>query len=100
MTMNDPYGFDGVSDAEMRRQKAKARELRKTRWWQQKSASSICWYCRQKVAPQDITMDHIVPLAQGGRSTRDNLVPACKSCNSKKKNMMPIEWQEYLDEHK
>ncbi len=95
--MNDPYDFDGVSDDEIRRQKAKARELRKTRWWQQKSASSICWYCRRKVAPKDITMDHIVPLAQGGRSNRDNLVPACKSCNSKKKNMMPIEWQEYLD---
>ena len=98
--MNDPNDFDGVSDGEIRRQKAKARELRKTRWWQQKSASSICWYCRLKVAPKDITMDHIVPLAQGGRSSRDNLVPACKSCNSKKKNMMPIAWQEFLDEQK
>ncbi len=42
-------------------------------------------------------MDHLVPLTRGGRSTRDNLVPACKSCNNQKKNMLPLEWEEYLD---
>ncbi|MEE4240320.1 MAG: HNH endonuclease signature motif containing protein [Desulfopila sp.] len=98
--MTDLYDFDGVSESEIRRQKAKARELRKTRWWQQKSGSSICWYCRKKVPPQDITMDHVVPLAQGGKSSKDNLVPACKNCNTKKKNMMPIQWQEFLDDNK
>ncbi len=42
-------------------------------------------------------MDHIVPLARGGRSTKDNLVPCCKDCNTKKNSMMPLEWQEYLE---
>ena len=42
-------------------------------------------------------MDHLVPLTRGGRSTRDNLVPCCKVCNNQKKNMLPLEWEEYLE---
>jgi len=30
-------------------------------------------------------MDHLVPLARGGKSIKANLVPACKECNTKKK---------------
>jgi 5-methylcytosine-specific restriction endonuclease McrA len=40
-----------------------------------------CAYCRA-VGP--LTMDHVVPLAKGGRHAADNLVPACPSCNSGK----------------
>ncbi len=95
--MNDSYGFDGIDEAEIRKERAKARELRKTRWWQQKKASGVCYYCSAKVAIRDITMDHLVPLSRGGKSTKDNLVPSCKECNSKKKSMLPLEWQEYLE---
>jgi 5-methylcytosine-specific restriction protein A len=41
-------------------------------------------------------MDHVVPLTRGGKSTKGNLVPACKDCNNKKKYFLPIEWEEYL----
>lgn len=95
--MIDLFGFDGVDDDEIRRQKAKARELRKTRWWQQKTALGKCHYCGKVVTHRNITMDHLVPLARGGKSTKDNLVPSCKNCNNKKKNMMPLEWLEYLE---
>lgn len=98
--MTIEYDFDGVSDDEVRRQKAKARELRKTRWWQQKTGSGKCYYCQKTVAPKLLTMDHILPIARGGKSTKDNLVPSCKDCNSKKKSMMPIEWQEYLEKRR
>lgn len=94
------YDFDGVDEAEIRRQKAKARELRKSRWWQRKTSAGICHYCGAKVAHADITMDHLLPLTRGGKSTKDNLVPCCKSCNSRKKSMMPLEWQEYLEKIK
>ena len=90
-------GFDGVDEKTLRRERAKARDLRKTRWWQQKIAQKICYYCHQKVARTELTMDHIVPLVRGGRSTKDNLVTACKSCNTKKRTMLPMEWQEYMD---
>ena len=41
-------------------------------------------------------MDHIVPLIRGGTSTRGNVAPACKECNTKKKHFLPLEWDEYL----
>jgi len=41
-------------------------------------------------------MDHVVPVVRGGKSSRGNLVPACKECNSRKKYLLPVEWDEYL----
>ena len=93
----DIFDFDGVDDASVRRERAKARELRKTRWWQQKTSAGKCYYCGKKVVFKNITMDHLVPIARGGRSTKDNLVPACKDCNTKKKSMLPLEWQEFVE---
>lgn len=94
--MDDFFGFDGMDDAAIRTERAIARDLRKTRWWQQKTASGKCHYCQKKFPFKQITMDHLVPLGRGGRSSKDNLVPACKDCNNKKKNMMPLEWEDYL----
>ena len=92
--------FDAPADAEIRAERDKARALRKTRWWQQKTAPGRCYYCAKDVPFKDITMDHLVPLARGGRSTKDNLVPSCKPCNNLKKSMMPLEWEEYLEKNK
>ena len=97
---DDYFGFDGVDQGDIKRQKAKARELRKSRWWQQKCSSGKCYYCTKQISFKELTMDHLVPLAMGGRSTKDNLVPSCKSCNNRKKSMMPIQWQEYLEKRK
>ena len=91
------FGFDGVDEKTLRRERAKARELRKTRWWQQKISKGVCYYCHKNKAGSELTMDHIVPLVRGGRSTKDNLVAACKSCNTRKKTMLPMEWEEYME---
>ncbi len=98
--MIDDFEFDGLDDAARRTERAKARELRKSRWWQQKTARGRCYYCAKKVAYKDFSMDHLVPLARGGRSTKNNLVPACKDCNNRKKSMMPLEWEEYLEKNR
>ena len=94
--MTDGYFFDGINDAVIRKEKNKARELRKTSWWKNRIASGICHYCGEKTDPKALTMDHIVPLARGGRSTKGNLVPCCKDCNNKKKTLLPVEWEEYM----
>ncbi|MFW2365350.1 MAG: HNH endonuclease [Desulforhopalus sp.] len=91
------FDFDAPDEAEIRSERAKARELRKTRWWQQKTGPGLCYYCGQKTPFKALTMDHLVPLARGGRSTKDNLVPSCKKCNNKKKSMLPLEWEEYME---
>ena len=89
--------FDAPDDAQIRRERAKARDLRKTRWWQQKTASGKCFFCEKKVKFKDLTMDHLLPLARGGRSTKDNIVPCCKTCNTRKQSMLPLEWEAYLE---
>lgn len=73
------------------REKNKARELRKSQWWRNKIADGICFYCKQKFPPEQLTMDHVVPLARGGKSTPGNVVPCCKDCNNKKKFKTPVE---------
>jgi len=98
--MKEIFDFDELDDAAKRSERAKARELRKTRWWQQKTAPGLCHYCGVKTAHRNLTMDHLVPLVRGGRSTKNNLVPACKDCNNKKKSMLPLEWEEYLEKYK
>jgi 5-methylcytosine-specific restriction endonuclease McrA len=95
--MSENYFFImDVSPEFIKKEKEKARALRKTRWWQRKISAGRCYYCGAIVAPGELTMDHIVPLARGGRSTKNNIVPACKDCNSKKKYWLPIEWDEYM----
>jgi len=89
--------FDTQIDKnEIDRQKQRARKLRQSAWWQRKVSKGICYYCGRHVDPGELTMDHIVPLIRGGKSTKGNLVPACKDCNNKKKYLLPIEWDEYL----
>jgi 5-methylcytosine-specific restriction endonuclease McrA len=85
-----------ISPAAISREKEKGRALRRTQWWQRKLAKGICHYCGKTLSPGQLTMDHIVPLVRGGRSTRGNVVPACKQCNSRKKYLLPTEWDEYL----
>ncbi|UOD34469.1 HNH endonuclease [Deferribacteraceae bacterium V6Fe1] len=87
----------GVSDNEIKKEKEKARALRKKQWWKNQISRGICHYCGEKFSPEELTMDHIVPLIRGGKTTKGNVVPACKECNNKKKYMLPIEWAEYLE---
>ena len=57
-------------------------------------------YNQLETQNKELTMDHIVPIIRGGRSTKNNVVPACKECNNKKKHSLPMEWEEYLDKLK
>ena len=84
-----------VSDDEIRRERRKARELRASQWWKRRCSAGLCHYCGKKVPARFLTMDHIVPIIRGGKSTKGNVVPACKECNTKKKHSLPMEWKEY-----
>lgn len=48
---------------------------------------STCQYCGE--TKTEITIDHVVPKSQGGRSTWENCVVACRSCNSRKADRTP-----------
>jgi 5-methylcytosine-specific restriction endonuclease McrA len=91
------YFIIEVSEAEIRREKEKARDLRNSGWWKNRLAKGICHYCGKLYPPEQLTMDHLIPIARGGKSVRGNVVPSCKECNNRKKHMLPWEWQEMLD---
>lgn len=47
-----------------------------------------CQYCQSS---RDLTLDHVRPRSRGGITSWDNLVTACKKCNSKKGDFTPEE---------
>ena len=70
---------------------AAARQLRKSAWWQRQIAAGVCHYCGRKVGAAALTLDHVVPVARGGRSNKGNVVPACDACNKSKGVLTPAE---------
>jgi 5-methylcytosine-specific restriction endonuclease McrA len=44
-----------------------------------------CYYCKKK---RILTLDHVIPISKGGLHVKENIVPACRSCNSKKKDRL------------
>lgn len=49
---------------------------------------NFCFYCRCPL--KETTLDHFIPKALGGGSTIDNLVLACRGCNRRKGDKIPI----------
>ena len=50
-----------------------------------------CSYCREPLTDKTVTMDHVVPRAQGGKSEWTNIVSACNFCNHKKGDKTPAQ---------
>lgn len=76
--------FVAAPEAHQKREKLKAKELRATQWWRNQIGPGICYHCGLKFKSTELTMDHVIPIARGGKSTKKNCVPSCKDCNSKK----------------
>ena len=90
-----PFAYD-LSGNDLKRERRKARELRESQWWKRRLAKGVCHYCSRSFPPKRLTMDHIVPISRGGKSTKGNVVPCCKECNNAKKQLLPIEWDTYV----
>ena len=48
-----------------------------------------CQYCGARMDSEDLTFDHVVPRAAGGRTTWENIVACCVPCNHAKANRTP-----------
>ncbi|MGE4131677.1 MAG: HNH endonuclease [Bdellovibrionales bacterium] len=84
---DDSYEYIETSDpTHIKRERAKAKELRGGSWWRQQVGKGICYHCEKKFSASELTMDHLIPISRGGRSTKKNIVVSCKECNSQKKN--------------
>lgn len=50
---------------------------------------NTCQYCGARWSTAELSLDHVMPRSQGGRSTWTNLVCCCVTCNAKKGGRMP-----------
>lgn len=51
----------------------------------------ICQYCGKQGTTNSLTLDHVIPRAQGGQTTWENIVASCMACNQKKANRTPAQ---------
>jgi 5-methylcytosine-specific restriction endonuclease McrA len=70
-----------------RKRGAVIRDLTRVQWEEIQTAYDYCCaYCG--IRPEKLTMDHVIPLSKGGNHTKSNIVPACRSCNSRKRDKL------------
>lgn len=55
-----------------------------------------CQYCGKKFPPAELSIDHVVPRSQGGRTTWENVVCACVRCNVRKGGRTPEQSRMHL----
>ena len=90
--MKDRAWHEVIADKKhIEREKTKARELKKSNWWKEKVTDGVCHYCGKKCPPEELTMDHIIPIARGGKSTKGNIVVCCFECNQNKGLDTPVD---------
>jgi 5-methylcytosine-specific restriction endonuclease McrA len=58
----------------------KLRRLRRRLWRE----GAACWWCRCPLTFATATLDHVVPLSQGGDMGVGNIVLACWECNHRR----------------
>ncbi|MBI5380257.1 MAG: HNH endonuclease [Nitrospirae bacterium] len=48
-----------------------------------------CQYCGRRHSLEDLTFDHVIPIAKGGGKSWENIVTACMECNRRKGGRTP-----------
>jgi|TARA_B110000971_G_C19985390_1_gene489327 5-methylcytosine-specific restriction endonuclease McrA len=49
-----------------------------------------CQYCASSFEPQTLTLDHVLPISKGGKTSWTNIVSACRPCNTAKSNKLNV----------
>ena len=55
-----------------------------------------CQYCGVRFSKSHLTLDHVIPIVQGGKKCWENIVTACKPCNQKKGGRTPVQASMHL----
>lgn len=50
-----------------------------------------CQYCGAQPGRAELTVDHVVPKSQGGKTVWENVVTACRACNQRKGHLSPAQ---------
>jgi 5-methylcytosine-specific restriction endonuclease McrA len=62
-----------------------------TRWNIYQRDHYTCQYCAEQRKAEELTFDHVLPVAQGGTRSWTNIVTACYPCNRRKGARTPDE---------
>ncbi len=89
---NDAYVIDG--ELKIRRT-VSFRNVVKELTFNLKGGKNICAYCGKSIEYSKMTIDHVYPQTMGGPTITNNLVPACRKCNSDKTDMTFEEYMEW-----
>lgn len=60
-----------------------------------RGACAFCGKPEGRAKKAKLDRDHLVPISKGGKTTRNNIVPACTRCNRGRGNK---EWQDWFPE--
>lgn len=60
------------------------------KYFENENGVTECAYCGKEM--KRVTQDHFIPVSKGGNYSKDNILPACSSCNSSKCNKDFDEW--------
>lgn len=54
--------------------------------------NGCCAYCGRKGTNRTLVIEHVLPVAQGGSTNVNNILPACRSCNREKGGARLDQW--------
>lgn len=80
----DLYGFEPLTDVDRNTRKHNPRKFRGTYFTDKQRLEWLDDQCSMCGATDNLCLDHIVPVAAGGKSVRGNAQTLCRSCNGKK----------------
>jgi len=60
------------------------------------NADGRCVLCGRKIIYDDMTLDHVTPLAMGGHDNVENLQCVCRACNLFKGSILPDDFFERI----
>jgi 5-methylcytosine-specific restriction protein A len=86
--------YEFASPEHIKKERRKAQELRQSQWWKQQVGLGICYHCGTRFSGNDLkqlTMDHLIPIARGGKTSKKNCVVSCKKCNTEKGHLLGVE---------
>lgn len=90
VNLREKYPIESVDSRRRRKATRRARKANAPRIEQIRRGFIIerddatCYLCGRRLEDSEITLDHVVALANGGDHTEDNLRVACRPCNSRK----------------